>query len=73
MEHDEMYFVINGKALSLDEGGTPIICDVLDDGSIDWYSQDLIEWMDLTPDEYHLYKACIDFIQEHSTHPMYVK
>lgn len=73
MEHDNMYFVINGHAILLDDAGTPVICDVNEDGTIDWESFDLIDWLDLLPDEYQLYKACVDFLQDHSTHLMYVK
>lgn len=72
MEHDEMYFVIGPKALTLDEVGNPIICDVLENGTVDWESFDLIDWMDLLPDQYQLYKAAVDFLQKYSV-PMYVK
>lgn len=72
MEHDQMYFVIDGHAIALDETGTPVICDVNDDGSVDWESFDLIDWIDLLPDEYQLYKAAVDFLLEY-TPVMYVK
>jgi hypothetical protein len=72
MEHDQMYFVIEDKAIMLDEMGTPVICEVNDDGSVDWDSFDLIDWMDLVPDQYQLYKASVDFLQQY-TPAMYVK
>lgn len=72
MEHDEMYFVINNNAISIDEMGTPIICDVVD-GVVDWDSFDVIDWLDLNPDQYQLYKACVDFLQEYSLSKVYVK
>lgn len=72
MEHEEMYFVFGQQAITLDEMGNPIMCDVLVDGSIDWDSFDLIDWIDLLPDQYQLYKAAVDFLQKYSV-PMYVK
>ncbi len=68
-----MYFVVGHNAIALDETGTAVICDVNETGTPDWDSFDLIDWMDLNPDQYQLYKACVDFLQEYSTHPMYVK
>lgn len=72
MEHDEMYFVIGGNAITLDQMGTPVICDVNPDGTIDWESFDLIDWMDLVPQEYEVYKSAVDFLQA-NTQIMYVK
>jgi hypothetical protein len=73
MEHDEMYFVVDGIAITLDEVGAAVICNVNQDGRVDWDSVDLIDWFDLTPDQYQLYKATVDFLQTYSTHPAYVK
>lgn len=73
MEHDEMYFVIEGNAITLDEMGAAVICNVNQDDTVDWDSYDLIDWMDLNPDQYQLYKAVVDFLQQHIPHPMYVK
>lgn len=73
MEHEDMYFVVDNHAITLDEAGTAIVCDLNEDGAVDWDTFDLIDWMDLKPDQYQLYKACVDFLQEHSTYPMYVK
>ena len=73
MEHDEMYFVIEGNAITLDEVGAAVICNVNQDGTVDWDSYDLIDWMDLNPDQYQLYKAVVDFLQQHIPDPMYVK
>ena len=70
---EDMYFVIRNHAIMLDETGTPVICDVNGDGTIDWESFDLIDWLDLLPDEYQLYKSCVDFLQQNSIHLMYVK
>jgi hypothetical protein len=74
---DDMYFVINEKAIALDELGAPIVCDVVscDDGTsyVDWDSFDLIDWLDLLPQEYQLYKAAVDFLQQNAQQSMYVK
>lgn len=60
---DQMYFVIAGNAITLDELGTPVICALNDDGSINWESQDLIDWIELIPQEYEIYKSAVDFLQ----------
>ncbi len=73
MEHDEMYFVINGKAIMLDEMGAAVVCDVLENGQVDWDSFDLIDWMDLLPDQYQIYKEAVDFLQANATQSMYIK
>lgn len=73
MEHEDMYFVVSNKAISIDDTGTPVICDMNEDGTVNWDTEDLIDWMDLTPDQYQLYKACVDFLQIYAPHPMYVK
>lgn len=72
MEHDQMYFVIDSQVITLDEMGTPVTCELNDDGTPDWESFDLIDWMDLLPDQYQLFKAAVDFLQKYSI-PMYVK
>jgi hypothetical protein len=72
MEHDEMYFVINGQAIMIDQMGTPVICDMNPDGTVDWDSFDLIDWMELLPNDYDLFKAAVDFLQA-NTKAMYVK
>jgi hypothetical protein len=69
---DDMYFVINQNALALDEFGSAIIAPVLDNGTVDWDSADLIDWLDLKPDTYQLYKATVDFLQEYQS-AMYIK
>ena len=73
MEHDEMYFVVDGIAITLDELGAAVICNVNQDGTVDWNSFDLIDWIELSPDQYQLYKAAVDFLQTYSTHQAYVK
>lgn len=72
MEHDQMYFVIDNQVITLDEMGTPVTCELNNDGTPDWESFDLIDWMDLLPDQYQLFKAAVDFLQKYSI-PMYVK
>ncbi len=72
MEHEEMYFVIGTEAITLDEMGTPIVCDLNPDGTVDWDSFDVIDWMDLNPNQYDLFKAAVDFLQQY-TPAMYVK
>jgi hypothetical protein len=72
MEHEEMYFVIGTEAIMLDEIGTPIVCDMNPDGTVDWESFDVIDWMDLNPNQYDLFKAAVDFLQQY-TPSMYVK
>lgn len=76
---DQMYFVISNKAISLDEFGAAVIADVIsDDGEtayVDWDTHDLIDWMDLTPTTYDLYKSAVDFLQQHqnAVAPVYYK
>jgi hypothetical protein len=73
MEHDEMYFVIGAEAITLDEMGTAVVCDLNSDGTVDWESFDVIDWMDLNPVRYELFKACVDFLQQHTPSPLYIK
>ena len=73
MEHDEMYFVVDGLAITLDEVGAAVIGDVFADGTINRDSTELIDWMDLTPDQYQLYKDAVDFLQTYSSQSVYVK
>jgi hypothetical protein len=73
MEHDEMYFVIGNEAITLDEMGTAVVCDLNSDGTVDWESFDVIDWMDLNPVRYELFKACVDFLQQHTPSPLYIK
>ena len=42
------------------------------DGTPDWDSRDLIDWMDLLPEDYQVYKSAVDFLQA-NTQLMYVK
>jgi hypothetical protein len=73
MDREEMYFVIGTEAITLDEVGTPIVCDLNLDGTVDWDSYDIIDWMDLNPTRYDLYKAAVDFLQMYTPYPIYVK
>lgn len=76
---DSMYFVIENKAIALDEYGAAVICNVVsDDGEttyVDWDTMDLIDWLDLTPSVYELYKSAVDFLQKHQhvVAPVYYK
>ena len=73
MEHDEMYFVVDGIAITLDELGAAVIGEVFPDGTVNRDSTELIDWMELTPDQYQLYKDAVDFLQTYSTQSVYVK
>jgi hypothetical protein len=73
MEHDEMYFVIGSEAITLDEMGTAVVCDLHSDGTVDWESFDVIDWLDLNPNRYELYKAAVDFLQQYTPSPLYIK
>jgi hypothetical protein len=73
MEHTEMYFVVDGLVITLDEVGAAVIGEVFPDGTINQDSIDLIDWFDLTPDQYQLYKAAVDFLQTYSSQSAYIK
>lgn len=73
MEHDEMYFVVDGLAITLDELGAAVIGEVFPDGTVNRDSTELIDWIELSPDQYQLYKDAVDFLQTHSTQSVYVK
>ena len=73
---DFMYVVIGTKALAVDYSGTAIICDVVEENDIeyvDWDSADPIDWMDLLPTQYEVYKNTIDFITSNIQHSVFVK
>jgi hypothetical protein len=73
MDHDLMYVVVNGEAIML-ENGTPVSYLVdYDDGTIDWTSQDTVDWEDMLPDEYKVYKSAIDFLHTHSPSTVFLK
>ena len=75
---DCMFVVLNNKALAIDFTGTPIQCNLIQDHEndieyVDWDSADPIDWLDLKPDQYQLYKMVIDFLHQFSQQPAYVK
>lgn len=76
VQDDLMYIVIADKAIAVDYAGTPIICDLVSQDDIeyvDWDSADTIDWMDLTPHYYQLYKNAVDFIHQHTHSLSYTK
>jgi len=73
MNHDLMYVVINGEAIML-ENGAPVSYLIDDnDGTIDWTSQDTVDWEDMLPSKYQMYKTAIDFLQTYSPSTVFVK
>ncbi len=72
MYQDQMYFVIDGKAISIDECGSPVICDIDPEGFPDWETEEYIDWLDLLPTKYQIYKDAVDFLQVH-TQEVFVK
>jgi len=73
MNHDLMYVVINGEAIML-ENGAPVSYLIDDnDGTIDWTSQDTVDWEDMLPSQYQMYKTAIDFLQTYSPSTVFVK
>ena len=73
MDHELMYVVINGEAIML-ENGTPVSYLVdEDDGTIDWTSQDTVDWEDMLPNEYKRYKAAYEFLQTYTSQSVFVK
>jgi hypothetical protein len=73
MNHDLMYVVINGEAIML-ENGAPVSYLIDDnDGTIDWTSQDTVDWEDMIPSQYQMYKTAIDFLQTYSPSTVFVK
>ena len=68
-----MYVVINGEAIML-ENGSPVSYLVdEDDGTIDWTSQDTVDWEDMLPNEYKMYKAAYEFLQTYTSQSVFVK
>ena len=43
------------------------------DGTIDWTSQDTVDWEDMLPNEYKMYKDAVDFIQTYTFDNVYTK
>ena len=74
--YEQMYVVVQSKAISLDEVGSPIICNTTTEDNIiyiDWDTADDIDWLDLSPSTYTIYKNAVDFLQLHSSSICYVK
>ena len=72
MDHELMYVVINGEAIML-ENGTPVSYLVDEnDGTIDWTSQDTVDWEDMLPNEYKMYKAAYEFLQNYASQEVFV-
>lgn len=67
-----MYVVVRGEAIML-ENGTPYSYLIDENGTIDWDTQDLLAWDDMTPREYSLYKEIYDFLLDYQNLHMYVK
>ena len=56
------------------ENGTPVSYLVdEDDGTIDWTSQDTVDWEDMLPNEYKMYKAAYEFLQTYTSQSVFVK
>ena len=73
MDHELMYVVINGEAIML-ENGSPVSYLVdEEDGTIDWTSQDTVDWEDMLPGEYKMYKAAYEFLQTYASQEVFVK
>jgi hypothetical protein len=76
MNTELMYVVIDNTAIAIDFAGTPIQCQLLQQDDIeyvDWDSADPIDWLDLTPDQYQIYKHTVDFLHQFTQQPMYIK
>ena len=74
MDHDLMYVVVNGEAIMI-ENGTAVSYLIDDnDGTIDWTAGDTVDWEDMLPGEYQMYKAAYDFLLTYSnTYSVYTK
>ena len=73
MNHDLMYVVINGEAIMLENGAPVSYLVDEDDGTIDWTAGDTLDWDDMLPEEYKMYKTAVDFLQTYSPSTVFVK
>ncbi len=77
MSDEVMYFAIRDKAIAIDQVGNPIICNLITEESgdefVDWDSADVIDWLDLSPTMYEIYKGAVDFLQQHTSQFLYIK
>lgn len=74
--YQSMYIVVQDKALAIDDLGQPIICNVVHNDDIewvDWDSEDVIDWLDLSPTTREIYKKAVDFLQTHEQQAFYIK
>ena len=68
-----MYVVVYGEAIMMEQGQIVTYLVNEDDGTIDWTSQDTVDWQDMTAGEYKMYKSAVDFIQTYSLDNVYTK
>lgn len=76
MNTELMYVVIDNIAIAINFTGTPIQCQILQQDDIeyvDWDSADPIDWLDLNPDQYQVYKETVDFLHQFTQQPVYIK
>ena len=73
MDHDLMYVVINGEAIMIENGAFVSYLVDEDDGTIDWTACDSVDWEDMLPEEYKMYKAAYDFLATYNNTYMYTK
>ena len=68
-----MYVVVNGEAIMMEQGQLVTYLVDENDGTIDWTSQDTVDWEDMLPNEYKMYKDAVDFIQTYTFDNVYTK
>ena len=76
MNTELMYVVIDTQAIAIDFTGTPIICDLVQQDDleyVDWESAEPIDWLDLNPDQYQLFKNTVDFLHTNTQTQVFVK
>jgi hypothetical protein len=76
MNTELMHIVIDDIAIAIDYTGTPIICDVVQQNDVeyvDWDSAQPIDWLDITPNRYQVYKECVDFLHQFIHQEVYIK
>ena len=73
MDHDLMYVVINGEAIMIENGAPVSYLVDENDGTIDWTAGDTLDWDDMLPQEYQMYKAAYDFLTTYAPSNIYVK
>lgn len=73
---DCMYVVLVDTAIAIDFTGTPVVCDVIQQDDVeyvDWDTAEPIDWMDLNPGQYELYKNTVDFLHANIAREVFVK